>query len=207
MADKTEAERVAYGLMQAESSGLRGQVQVDHELYERLVAENRALRDRVRVLDIDENVRQFHRAMGQGVRDVPSVPDEKVVRLRARLVTEETLEMLRAMFDVSGAWADSDSAMMYVMQRIQADLKTIIDEAKIDVCMPELADSFADVDYVVAGSRLAFGIDGAPIAAAVHRANLAKADGPVREDGKRGKPPGWQPPDIEGELRKQGWEG
>jgi predicted HAD superfamily Cof-like phosphohydrolase len=34
-------------------------------------------------------------------------------------------------------------------------------------------------------------------------------DGPApvkREDGKIMKPPGWTPPDVEGELKKQGWE-
>lgn len=30
----------------------------------------------------------------------------------------------------------------------------------------------------------------------VHRSNLEKADGPVRSDGKRLKPPGWTPPDL-----------
>ena len=40
----------------------------------------------------------------------------------------------------------------------------------------------------------------------VHRANMAKAGGPRRhEDGKLLKPVGWSPPDIEGELKKQGW--
>jgi len=29
----------------------------------------------------------------------------------------------------------------------------------------------------------------------------------VRDDGKVIKPPSWSPPDIEGELRKQGWNG
>lgn len=40
----------------------------------------------------------------------------------------------------------------------------------------------------------------------VHRANMAKTTGPVRADGKRLKPEGWQPPDIAGVLRVQGWE-
>ena len=64
-----------------------------------------------------------------------------------------------------------------------------------------------DLDYVVEGTRLEFEIDGGPIAVEVHRSNMAKVGGPVREDGKRLKPPGWTPPDIAGELRKQGWKG
>jgi hypothetical protein len=49
-------------------------------------------------------------------------------------------------------------------------------------------------------------IDGAPIAAEVHRANMAKVGGPKSPTGKQLKPPGWTPPDIFGELKRQGWE-
>ncbi len=55
---------------------------------------------------------------------------------------------------------------------------------------------------------IACGVDSRPIQLAIHHANMAKKDGPKREsDGKRLKPPGWKPADIEGELRKQGWLG
>ena len=60
-------------------------------------------------------------------------------------------------------------------------------------------------EAVVEGCRVEMGINGAPIAAEVHRANMAKVGGPISPQGKRLKPPGWTPPDIEGELRKQGW--
>ena len=71
----------------------------------------------------------------------------------------------------------------------------------------ELVDALADLDYVVEGTRIEFGINGKPIADAVHAANMAKVGGGIRGDGKINKPEGWQPPDIAGELRKQGWEG
>jgi predicted HAD superfamily Cof-like phosphohydrolase len=35
----------------------------------------------------------------------------------------------------------------------------------------------------------------------VHRANLAKAGGPRRADGKLLKPPGWQPADVTAVLK------
>ena len=63
-----------------------------------------------------------------------------------------------------------------------------------------------DEIYVLLGSLAAMGVDFWPLWDAVHAANMAKAGGPV-VDGKVKKPEGWQPPDIEGELRKQGWEG
>lgn len=51
------------------------------------------------------------------------------------------------------------------------------------------------------------GIDLRPVWSEVHAANMRKTTGPVREDGKRLKPEGWQPPDIAGVLRAQGWQG
>ena len=83
----------------------------------------------------------------------------------------------------------------------------LIGECHVNVKMADLADGLADIDYVVEGTRLEFGIDGDAIAEEVHRANMAKAGGPIAPNGKRLKPPGWTPPDIEGELRKQRWSG
>lgn len=190
-------------------------IEVDRAAFEELLAEGQRLRkhceelrDRVSLLDTDGNVRAFHHAMGQEVRDVPSVPDEKVVRLRARLVIEEAVsEFLEALFDINDEQDKLEGGYSFLMTRIQAELQVLIDNAPVRVNLVKVADALADADYVVAGSRLAFGINGPPIAALVHASNMAKANGPVREDGKRGKPPGWQPPDIEGELRRQGWEG
>ena len=73
--------------------------------------------------------------------------------------------------------------------------------------IPAFADALADLDYVIEGTRLEFGIDGWPIAQAVHKSNMAKVGSKVREDGKILKGPDWTPPDIAGELRKQGWSG
>jgi len=39
----------------------------------------------------------------------------------------------------------------------------------------------------------------------VHRANMDKAGGPKRADGKVLKPEGWKPPDIHGILEQWGW--
>jgi len=72
--------------------------------------------------------------------------------------------------------------------------------------LPDIADAIGDLKYVLEGTNLAFGIDGEPVWDAIQKANMAKAGGSVDEHGKRMKPPGWTPPDIEGELRKQGWK-
>jgi predicted HAD superfamily Cof-like phosphohydrolase len=64
-----------------------------------------------------------------------------------------------------------------------------------DVVM--VADALADLLYVVYGAAEAWGLDMEPIFAEVHRSNMTKAGGPMREDGKMEKGPNWSPPNIE----------
>jgi predicted HAD superfamily Cof-like phosphohydrolase len=66
-----------------------------------------------------------------------------------------------------------------------------------------IADGLVDLIYVAIGTAIAFGIDLRPVWDAVHAANLRKAGGPRRVDGKALKPPGWQPPDIKAILTAQ----
>lgn len=63
------------------------------------------------------------------------------------------------------------------------------------------ADGLCDLLCVVYGAALEFGIDLDAVWPEVHRTNMAKVGGPVRADGKRLKPPGWTPPDIESALK------
>lgn len=130
----------------------------------------------------------------------PRVPDDETVRLRLRLVAEEFFELLWACLDGDSphnqwraADADARDAIMSAIRFLPV---------KVD--LPELVGAIADLVYVAEGTALAFGTHMPPVHAAVHAANMAKAGGPV-VDGKQRKPDGWQPPDIAGELRKQGW--
>lgn len=162
-----------------------------------------------RAWDVNRQVRAFFVMAEQKIGERPHVPDDTTVRFRLRLVAEEFVELLRATFDDSKSrLAGVVSMEPNLIADVERTLKTIVNHAVIDVDLPELADACADLDYVNAGVRVSFGIDGAPIAKLVHDANMAKASGPRREsDGKKMKPPGWQPPDIEGELQRQGWTG
>ncbi len=128
----------------------------------------------------------------------PTVPQDDRVRFRARLIAEEALETIAALFSDGKGYQSA-------FDRIGFALSSFIKEAPVKVDMVAFADGCADLDYVTEGARQEFGIDGAPIAAEVHRSNMAKVGGPMREDGKVMKPPGWTPPDVASELRKQGW--
>lgn len=152
--------------------------------------------DRVALQTIREQVTEFHVAFGQDIGEKPAVPDKATVRLRAKLVAEEAFEFVQALIPVG-------------IEGLKDATLDVIAKADVRVNLAEAADALADLDYVSEGSRLAFGINGEPIAALVHANNLSKLgpDGkPLkRADGKVVKPDSWTPPDVAGELRRQGW--
>jgi predicted HAD superfamily Cof-like phosphohydrolase len=135
-----------------------------------------------------EQVLEFHRAMGVPVRERPTRIPEDRVRLRLALIAEEFAEFCAAI------------GRPIELPDFEATWNGGFD-------MAQVADALADLDYVIEGARLEFGIDGGPVADEVHRSNMAKVNGPIRSDGKRLKPEGWTPPDIAGVLKAQGWEG
>ncbi len=148
-------------------------------------------------MNIRDNVKTFHEAIGVSNGERPFVPADDVVRLRARLITEEFIETMSALFPHNQGNLDA----------IELSLMAIIEDASVDASLIEFADGLADLEYVCEGAFLAFGIDSGPVHAEVQRANLAKVGGPVREDGKHMKPEGWTPPDIDVVLRRQGYTG
>lgn len=151
------------------------------------------------LLTIQGRVVQFHKAMDIPILPYPQVPGELRVRLRVDLIAEEFFEVMEAVYPRL-----SNTSYWDYLKRF---IRSIINTATVKVDLPKFADGLCDLDYVIEGTRLEFGIDGPLILAEVHAANMRKVGGPVREDGKRLKPPGWRPPDIARALREQGWEG
>lgn len=146
---------------------------------------------------LSAQVREFHQAMGLPMAEAPAIPEEARVRLRAALIAEEFFEVLEALL--------SDPRVMQPLTAAKCAVSDLLKWGRVRVDLEELADGLADLDYVVEGTRLEFGIQGAPIAAEVHRTNMAKG-GPKWPTWKQLKPEGWTPPDIKGELVKQGWK-
>ena len=95
-----------------------------------------------------------------------------------------------------------DNTVMLRWSLIVEELKEL-QKAMETEDLPAVADAIGDAIYVLIGTALAYGIDLRPVWDAIQQANMAKKDGPVREDGKRLKPPDWRPPDIKGILMKQ----
>jgi len=76
-------------------------------------------------------------------------------------------------------------------------------DAYRDYKIPEILDGSVDSIVVILGGLVEMGIDLDPFWEEVHRTNMAKAGGPVREDGKQLKPEGWVAPDLKRVLREQ----
>lgn len=145
---------------------------------------------------------EFHTAADMPILDKPQIPSLDRVRLRLKLVAEEFCELVDAcdMGD-SGTRDAMQQAIKVVLSERHA-----MSKPRIDLC--ETADALGDLDYVVEGMRLEFGINGEPIADEIHRSNMAKF-GPgsrKREDGKVLKPEDWSPPKIKEKLVEQGWK-
>jgi len=165
--------------------------------------------EKVRVFKqtLREQVSEFHRLGEHLIAKSPSIPNQETILLRAALVAEEAFELLDALLP-------GQTGLQGRLSKAKANLDLLFSEIRDGFVrqteppnLIELADACADLDYVVEGTRLTFGINGKPIADAVHLANLAKF-GPgsyKKPNGKIGKPPDWKPPDIEAELIKQGW--
>ena len=92
----------------------------------------------------------------------------------------------------------------------RAELRAqLIEEEAAETCaairrddLVEAIDGLCDLLCVTYGAAVEFGINLAPFWDEVHRTNMAKRGGPMREDGKRLKPDGWTPPDIAGILER-----
>jgi predicted HAD superfamily Cof-like phosphohydrolase len=155
---------------------------------------------------LQEQVIEFHRVFDHPIAESPTVPPDERVRLRARLILEECLETIEALFDANSRFVTVSmvevDAASYLRGAREA-LNVLINQATVHVRLESFADGLADVDYVVEGSRIEFGLEGGGIAREVHRSNMAKKGGGTRADGKSEKPPGWTPPDIAGVIRKQ----
>jgi len=140
-------------------------------------------------------VREFHEALAVPAPAIPAVPDAERIRLRMRLVTEECIEMLEAVYGTSSL----------AVCDMRGFMRTLIETMPPRVDLVSLADALADLDYVVEGTRQEFGIDGGPIADEVHASNMTKVGAPKDASGKVTKGPGYRPPSIGECLVQQGW--
>jgi predicted HAD superfamily Cof-like phosphohydrolase len=86
------------------------------------------------------------------------------------------------------------------LANVRADcIQEELDEYKEGVAnkdVPNIIQELCDLLYVVYGAAVVLGVDLEPFFEEIQRANMEKAGGPKREDGKQLKPAGWRPPDL-----------
>ena len=78
---------------------------------------------------------------------------------------------------------------------IEDEVAELVETDRVDIA--NIARELADILYVVYGTALAYGLNLDDVFDLVHQTNMKKISGPVREDGKRMKPPGFKFPHEE----------
>jgi predicted HAD superfamily Cof-like phosphohydrolase len=135
---------------------------------------------------MQEAVREFMLATG-GPKHAPERLSLDTVRLelRAKLIMEEALETVEALGFTVYAIADPATAP-HIELRPNGKAPD----------WPEVVDGLCDLMYVTLGTAVEAGFRIGPFFAEVHRSNMTKVTGFVRDDGKVLKPEGWKPPRI-----------
>lgn len=141
-----------------------------------------------------ERVREFHEVFGHPVAETLSDIDSERATLRLALILEEAIELADAMGFATDDLKDSVDYMLNKIGPHREESKNLV----------EVADALGDLEYVVNGAALEYGINLPRIVEEVHRSNMTKL-GPnglpiYRADGKILKGENYERPDIEGVL-------
>jgi len=153
------------------------------------------------MLKTQRDVHTFMKAMPLPLphEDEPGYININSELLRA-LVKEEAQEFDDAMLCLSicsrrnGEWRRA--ATRFARPEDKDRLEAMDDEEFTLYWWAEVIDAIVDSIVVLQNASNAMGIDIEPFWDEVQRANMAKADGPYNELGKKLKPKGWQPPKM-----------
>ncbi len=128
----------------------------------------------------------------------PTIPDREHILAQAKLILEETIEVLEAC-------GISISTLLY-KEAINRDSFILTTDTSCIIDLPSVAKEIADLSVVTTGMFSEFGIADGPVLRAVDINNLAKIDGGhLDENRKWQKPLNHPKPDIKAVLMQQGW--
>lgn len=109
---------------------------------------------------------------------------------------------LRSMLaEFHAAVSHPDTDLLWLRRTLHDEEHEELVEALASGNLVAIARELADVVYVAYGTAHGFGIDLDVALREVHRANMQKANGPRRADGKAMKPEGFVPPDMTEAVR------
>lgn len=150
--------------------------------------------------DRQTDVKEFFRIAGYEYRLTPGsdIETHADVRRIIRCIFEEAFELLEEAF---GHCQSSVEQLEYLREELFALISRGIEPLSQN--WPKIARECIDIEYYTEGLLLRLGIKSQPVWDLVHAANMKKAGGPRREDGKLLKPEGWQEPDIKAEIDRQ----
>lgn len=157
-------------------------------------------------------VRQFHVTYGHPVSQELTKNTAFYRRLRVQLVLNELAELAQALgvpieLEVKPVADNGDPLDKDVMNGMRkrewvAPVELCYSDANVDIV--ETADALADLDYVIQGANLTFGIPAGLVMYEVHASNMSKLgpDGkPILDaNGKVVKGPNFREPDIKAVL-------
>jgi hypothetical protein len=151
-------------------------------------------------------VREFTSETGQPTPERPQVMTQGEVEFISKMILDETLELWATL----KAPEESKAALIDLIRQAKALPKEVYssDEQGIINQIAAQADALVDIEYYMLNCAAKKGFNMSSIFGVVHAANMAKRNPETgrfekRADGKVIKPPGWKPPDVEGELDRQ----
>jgi len=155
-------------------------------------------------------VAQFTRAAAlQPLPEKPTPLSRERVTWLCRMVMSELFELASTVAEPSEGMSQSIVALQ-ILDEAMRGIDHGGDPYSADPAeqCAQQADAIVDLIYYSLNVAAAHSIDVEPVFRLVHAANMTKVDaatGIVRRgtDGKIQKPPGWQPPDVLSEIKRQ----
>lgn len=156
-------------------------------------------------VELREQLVEFNQAMG-----LPAFPGEPVVDPEPKRVLLMARHMVEELFELLAA--SIEPASRDELEAIRAQLVAELSESEeVLVDLPRVRARFRQLERALGLYHADLEIQPEPIGVEVHLSNMSKLwpNGKPRHDatGKLRKPPEFRPPDIRGELEKQGWKG
>lgn len=144
-------------------------------------------------------VQEFHEAFGHPVRKEPVVPPVGEIKFRARFILEETVELIQALGGDKTTNRHLARAID-LLERARDQIAMAPDYEFNAVDLIGVADALGDLDYIINGAALTFGMPQPEVVIEIHSSNMTKLspDGkPIyNEEGKVVKGPNYRAPDL-----------
>ena len=151
-----------------------------------------------------EKVREFTIGAGQHVTDKPTSMSYDEVKFLLRMALSELQELA---LSVTSSEEEAFALLKDSLETIDHSRYEKLEDE--DSIIAAQADSIVDLWYYALNAFSKKSVDLSAVFDVVHSANMAKRDPTTNQfilresDGKIIKPPGWTPPDIVAEIRRQ----